>query len=92
MPKPVKMMILEDCPYCRQAFAMEKELIAAHPEYGRVNIEVIEENREPEKTEGYDYWYVPTYFVGDKKVHEGVPPLEKVKKVEQVFREALQGE
>ena len=89
MPKTVKMMILEDCPYWRQAFAMEKELIAAHPEYGQVNIEVIEENREPEKTEGYDYWYVPTYFVGDKKVHEGVPTLEKV---EQVFREALQGE
>ena len=86
MPKTVKMMILEDCPYCRQAFAMEKELIAAHPEYGQVNIEVIEENREAGKTQGYDYWYVPTFFVDDVKIHEGVPTKDKV---ECVFTEAL---
>ena len=87
MPKPVKMMILDDCPYCRQAFALAAELVAAHPEYAQVAIEVIEENREPEKTAGFDYWYVPTYFVDGKKVHEGVPTREKV---EQVFIEALQ--
>lgn len=86
MPKPVKMMVLDSCPYCQQAFQMMEELRQAHPEYRTVEIEVIEENREPEKIEGYEYWYVPTFFVDGVKVHEGVPTMEKV---EHVFQEAL---
>lgn len=87
MSKKVKMMILDTCPYCRQAFEMMDKLKTEHPEYQSVEIETIEESKEPEKIEGYDYWYVPTYFVGGKKVHEGVPTIEKV---ERVFQEALQ--
>lgn len=86
MAKPVKMMMLDSCPYCRQAFRMMDELRERHPEYRAVTVETIEESREPEKTEGYDYWYVPTFFVGEDKVQEGVPTLEKV---ERVFQEAL---
>ena len=51
-----------------------------------MDVEVIEENREAGKTQGYDYWYVPTFFVDDVKVHEGVPTKDKV---ERVFTEAL---
>lgn len=86
VPKPVKMMVLDTCPYCRQAFRMMEELKAAHPAYRDVDIEVIEESREPKKAEGYDYWYVPTFFVGSVKVLEGIPTPEKV---ERVFQEAL---
>ncbi|RGX55792.1 MULTISPECIES: glutaredoxin family protein [Anaerotruncus] len=86
MPKHVKMMILEDCPYCKQAFEMMEELKTVHPEYRAVDIEVIEENREPEKIKGYQYWYVPTFFVDDVKVMEGVPSIELVEKM---FTEAL---
>jgi len=66
---------------------MMDQLRKQHPEYEKVQIEVIEESKEPEKTEGYDYWYVPTFFVDGRKILEGVPTLEKV---EQVFQEALQ--
>ncbi len=86
MAKHVKMMMMETCPHCRRAFELMDELKNEHPEYGRVDIETIEERREPEKTEGYDYWYVPTFFVDDVKVHEGVPSKEKI---EQVFIQAL---
>lgn len=85
--KEVKMMVLDACPYCKQAFRMMEELKKRHPEYENVKIEVIEEDREPEKIKGYDYWYVPTFFVGGKKIMEGVPTVEKV---ELVFREALE--
>lgn len=84
--REVKMMVLDGCPYCRQAFQMMDELKSEHPDYRDVGIDVIEENREPEKTEGYDYWYVPTFFVGGKKIMEGVPTVEKV---DEMFREAL---
>lgn len=86
MQKTVKMMMLDSCPYCRQAFQMMDRLREEHPEYKGVSVETIEESREPEKTEGYDYWYVPTFFVGGEKILEGVPTIEKV---ERVFQEAL---
>jgi len=63
------------------------ELMNRRPEYREVKIEVIEELKEPEKTEAYDYWYVPTFFVEDVKVHEGVPTEQAV---ELVFKKALE--
>lgn len=86
MAKHVKMMILETCPHCKNAFSMMEELKKEHPEYAEVVVEVIEEQKEEAKTVGYDYWYVPTFFVDDVKIHEGVPTKEKV---QQVFIEAL---
>ena len=87
MARHVKMMMLDTCPHCRHAFEMMDRLKAQYPEFAAVEIEMIEENREPEKTEGYDYWYVPTYFIEDIKVHEGIPTLSAV---EAVFRRALE--
>ena len=86
MARHVKMMVLDGCPHCRHAFELMDELKKEHPEYNQVDVEVIEENREAGKTQGYDYWYVPTLFVDDVKVHEGVPTKDKV---ERVFTEAL---
>ena len=31
-----------------------------HPEYGQTAVEWIDENRHPERKEGYDYYYVPS--------------------------------
>ncbi|MDL2236646.1 thioredoxin family protein [Christensenellaceae bacterium OttesenSCG-928-K19] len=86
MAKHVKMMVLDRCPHCRRAFELMDDLQKKHPEYSAVEVEVIEESREPQKTEGYDYWYVPTFFVEDVKIHEGVPSREAV---EAVFLKAL---
>ncbi|WP_066645408.1 glutaredoxin family protein [Christensenella timonensis] len=86
MSRHVKMMMLDTCPHCKRAFELMDELKKEHPEYNQVDIETIEERREPEKTKGYDYWYVPCFFVDGVKVHEGVPSKEKI---EQVFIEAL---
>ena len=86
MSKKVKMMMLDSCPYCKQAFKMMDKLQAQHPEYKNVDIDVIEERKEPEKIKGYDYWYVPTFFVGEQKILEGVPTMDGVEKV---FLEAL---
>lgn len=86
MKKTVKMMILNSCPHCRNAFKMMETLKEQHPEYRDVEIDVIEEQLEEERTKGYDYWYVPTFFVDDVKIHEGVPTLEKI---DAVFQTAI---
>ena len=87
MAKQVKMMVLDGCPHCRHAFELMDELRLEHPEYRDISVEVIEEEREAEKTQGYDYWYVPTFFVYGVKLHEGVPTKSKI---ERVFRQALE--
>ena len=79
--KHVKMMSLKSCPYCKQAFAMGDELKQLHKEYQDIEIETIEENDEPEKTKGLDYWYVPTYFVEGEKLLEGIPTKAKIEAV-----------
>lgn len=84
--KHVKMMYLKNCPYCRQAFNMIEELKSENANYQSIEIETIEEQDEEAKTAGYDYWYVPTYFVNDVKAHEGVPSKEKL---EEVLKTAL---
>ena len=79
--KHVKMLYLKSCPYCKQAFAMVDELKQLHKEYQDIEIETIEENDEPEKTKGLDYWYVPTYFVEGEKLLEGIPTKAKIEAV-----------
>ena len=79
--KHVKMMYLKSCPYCKQAFAMVDELKQLHKEYQDIEIETIEENDEPQKTKGLDYWYVPTYFVEGEKLLEGIPTKAKIEAV-----------
>ena len=84
----VLMMILKDCPHCHKALALMEELKTEHPEYGKAEVRIADESVETELAESMDYWYVPTFYVGDKKVHEGVPTKENVEKV---FKEALTG-
>lgn len=81
--KLVTMMILSDCPHCRRAFALMDELKEAHPEYREVPVKIVEEDKEPAFAAALDYWYVPTYFVGDQKIHEGVPSREAIEAVYQ---------
>lgn len=79
--KKVLMMIQESCPYCRQALRMMDELKAERPEFQAVEVKIVDENREKAFADSLDYWYVPTYFVDGVKVHEGVPTVDKVRKV-----------
>ena len=67
----ITLFILPNCPYCRSALREMEAVYAAHPEYRQVPIERVDESREPERADQYDYYYVPTFYVGDHKVHEG---------------------
>ena len=63
---------LDNCPYCKKA---EKALAAltAGGAYGGVEIEWIEERKTPAVAEQYDYYYVPTVFLGKEKLYECSP-------------------
>lgn len=85
--KEVKMFILAHCPHCKKAREMKDELFAKHPEYEKIPLRVIEENEEAEYAAKFDYHLVPTFYVGDIKMHEGIPTKEAVAKVfEEAYR------
>ena len=86
--KKIRLFFFESCPYCRKAIGWLEELMAENPEYAKLEIERIDEKLDPETADKFDYYYVPTFFVGDEKLHEGAATKEKVR---DVLESALKG-
>ncbi len=64
------MFYLEDCGYCAKARQALEELFRENPAYRDLPLTRIEESRQPELADQYDYYAVPTYFVDGKKIFE----------------------
>jgi len=79
--KELTMFVLENCPHCKLALKCQEELMAEHPEYRDIAIKLIDEKKQPEIADKYDYYYVPSYFMGDEKLFEGHAEKEDVEKV-----------
>ena len=72
---------LASCPYCRECDRFIEQLRGEYPAYRDIEIEIIDEDRQPDIAEKFDYYYVPTFFIGSKKLHEGASTKEKIKAV-----------
>ncbi len=86
--KPITMFMMKTCPHCMRALAWMDEVKRDHPEYQALQITMIDEGEQPELAAKYDYYYVPTFYVGDQKAHEGAASREII---ESVFARALSG-
>ena len=86
--KNVTMFILQSCPYCKQALRWMDELLVENVSFKSVAVEVIDERDQPELADSLDYWYVPTYYIGDEKLHEGAATKQKIRRV---YETALEG-
>lgn len=71
--KKVMFFYLENCPYCKQARRALDELKAEDARYGTVAMDWVEESQHPDVAEKFDYYNVPTMFVGDEKLYEAKP-------------------
>ena len=79
--KKITMFLMESCPYCKQALRWMDELFAENEGYSDIEIEKIDELVHTDIAAGYDYYFVPTYYVGGEKLHEGAASLEKIRGV-----------
>ena len=68
--KRITLFYLENCPFCKKAMAAIDEL-KKQDRYKDIEIEMIEESKQPEVADKYDYYYVPTFYIDGRKVHEG---------------------
>lgn len=77
--KEITYFYLKTCPYCHQADRMIQDLIDREPQFSVVQIKKIEEREHAEIADRYDYYFVPCFYIGEKKLMEGVPTPEKVR-------------
>lgn len=77
------MFVTSWCPHCQNAKKWIQELTLENPDFQKINLEMIDEEKESSKVEALnlDYYYVPTFFLETEKLHEGVPTKEIIKKV-----------
>ncbi|MEW9122433.1 MAG: glutaredoxin [Thermotaleaceae bacterium] len=84
--KPVLLFILESCPFCKEALTWMDELKQENPKYADVAFTIVDEKKEPDLANAYDYYFVPTYYIEDVKVHEGIASKDMIR---EVFEKAL---
>ncbi|MCR5088915.1 MAG: thioredoxin family protein [Oscillospiraceae bacterium] len=68
--KDILMFYLDDCGYCHKAHKALEELMSESPEYRNLTIRKVEESKQPCLADSYDYYAVPTFYVGNRKVFE----------------------
>lgn len=79
--KELTYFYLSSCPYCRRADQFIEELKKEDPRFAAVSFHRIEESREKEIADSYDYYYVPCFWLGNEKLFEGAPSKADIKKV-----------
>ena len=71
--KKLALFYLEHCPYCLKARRALEALAEEKPDYAKLEIERVEESLAPEVAAQYDYYHVPTVFLGRDKLWECSP-------------------
>lgn len=72
---------LPACPHCKLAIRCLEQLRAENPAYAAIPVKMVDESREKALAESYDYWLVPSFWFGGKKLHEGHAELGDVRAV-----------
>ena len=68
--KDVLMFYLDSCGYCDKARRALEELFAPEPAYRQIPLTRIEESEQPALADTYDYYAVPSFFIGKEKLFE----------------------
>ncbi len=71
--KKLTIFYLDGCPYCRNAMRAVQELDAELPGFSSDQIKWIEERRNADIANQYDYYNVPTVFLDNQKLYECSP-------------------
>jgi thioredoxin 1 len=84
--KPVTMFITNWCPYCNRAISWIDELKKENPQFANLEVNIIDEERNPEISKQFDYYYVPTYYIENNKIYEGGKTKDIIR---EVFEKAI---
>ena len=71
----------KSCPHCQKAFKFIEELKEEKDIYRLIEPRLVEETLEIDYAEMFDYFLVPTFYIDELKVHEGVVSKEQVREI-----------
>ncbi|HBP38008.1 MAG TPA: thioredoxin family protein [Clostridiales bacterium] len=83
----IKLFKLRYCGFCREALRYLEDLQNTNPAYRQLDIEIIDEAEQRRIANAHDYYYVPTFYMDDVKIHEG--PVCRAD-VESILRRAVE--
>lgn len=86
--KKIVCFYLEGCPYCRAAKRAFEELCAENPAWQKISVEWVIDHDTPSELKNFDYYYVPTLYVGAEKFYEA-NPADDYEKIKSEVRKAL---
>ena len=86
--KKVTLFYMVGCPYCNNARKAIEELKREDEWCAQVDIEWIDERKESALAEQYDYYYVPSIFLGKTKLYEA-SPSQNAQEIKESVRQAL---
>ena len=78
------------CPHCALAKRILRELQEEEPACRAVSFAYVDETARPDYADGFDYWYTPSLFLGDRKLYEA-SPVRAPKKVRAMLKDVLDG-
>jgi thiol-disulfide isomerase/thioredoxin len=73
----LKLFYLKTCPYCIRVQTFLDELLKEE-RYKDIEIEAINEKLEPDLANQYDYYLVPTFYLNEVKLFEGIMDKQDV--------------
>ena len=79
--KELLFFYLPSCPHCQLAIRFIDELKQENPGYAAIPLTMIDESRERARADSYDYWYVPCFYLGSDKLHEGHAEKSDIRRV-----------
>ena len=68
---------LKNCPYCIRVQGYLDELLQ-DPRYAHLKINKIDEAKEPDLANQFDYYLVPTFYLKGEKLFEGIMDKQDV--------------
>ena len=77
----ITMFVLKHCPHCLLAKKLLAQLRSEDARYAAIPIREIEERENKQLADSYDYWLVPSFFLGERKLHEGHAEYDDIKRV-----------
>ena len=78
--KELTYFYMPGCPHCALATRLLEELRREDARYAEIEVLGIDETKEKALADSYDYWYVPCFYAGKKKLHEGHAEKEDVRR------------
>ncbi len=79
--KKLQIFYQQKCPYCEKAFKFIDELKEENDLYRLIEPRLVEETLEVDYAAMFDYFLVPTFYIDEKKVHEGAVSKQQVKEI-----------